>query len=121
MAKTHTNFQDVKVTNGLTALANVNVWVNVPSQLATRTEIQLLNTGVSEDSATAHSLDVRFYQGATPLIGTPTFRLFAGDSWSGNLAPEVNIGVRSSVVNGTFTLIEAEDTKYREQNAPYNR
>jgi len=121
MAAIHENFEDVKVTLGITVAGEIDDWVEVESILSVRTGIQIINTGVSADNETAHSLDVRFFQGTASVSGDPWFRLFAGDSWYGDFAPEVRIAVRSNILNGTYTLIESEGAAYRTQNAPYNR
>jgi hypothetical protein len=115
MAGTHEDFQDLKVTLETTIAGEINQWREIPSRLTTRENILLVNTGVNGDNATAHSLDVRYFQNNTAVTGNPHFRLFAGDNIPGPLATEVRIAIRSNVLNGTCTLFEFENVQHRGQ------
>lgn len=115
MAGIHEDFEDVKITLGITGAGEINQWREITPRLATRENIFLANTGVNRDSATAHSLDVRFFQNNTAVPGNPHLRLFAGDHFSANFAEEVRIAIRSNVLNGTYTLIESENVQHQGQ------
>jgi hypothetical protein len=115
MAGTHEDFEDVKITLETTGAGEINQWREIVPRLGTRENIFLANTGVNSDGATAHSLDVRFFQNNTAVTGNPHLRLFAGDNFSANFAEEVRIGIRSNVLNGTCTLIESENVQHRGQ------
>jgi hypothetical protein len=108
MAGTHINFQDVKVQRSINVGANQ--WYEAVSQLSTREHIYIENTGVSHDWTTAHVLRIRFWQDNAAVTGEPQVALLApGDSFEANFAAEVRIGLESSVVNGSWTLIESEN------------
>lgn len=108
MAGTHLNFQDVKVQRGINAGADQ--WYEAVSNLSTREHIYIENTGVSHDWTTDHLLRIRFWQDNAAVTGAPQVALLApGDSFEANFARETRIAVSSSVINGSWTLIESEN------------
>lgn len=100
--------QNVRVTLG--AAVAIGAWVDLPAQLATREHIYIENSGVNQDWATAHVLFVRIYNLNDDPTGDPQIGLIApGHAWEMDLSADRGIAVASSVIGGSYTLIESEN------------
>lgn len=106
--KTHLDHQDIAVNRGENAVAGT--WYELDSQLATRENIYIENTGVSHDWETAHVLKIRIFPEAASKDGQPQIALLnPGDSFSARFAPEIRIAVSSDINDGSWTFIETDN------------